>query len=58
VKGVLPFALMGNELLVSLLNPMNEELKREIIDRSGRFCHFFLAHPKSWQHLFSKISPS
>jgi hypothetical protein len=58
VKGVLPFALMGNELLVSLLNPMNEELKHEILDRSGRVCHFFLAHPKSWQSLFSKISPS
>ncbi len=58
VKGVLPFSLMGNELLVALLNPMNEELRLEISDRSGRICHFFLAHPKSWQHLFSKISPS
>ena len=57
VQGVLPFALMGNELLVALLNPMNEELQREIIDRSGRICHFFLGRPGNWQLLFSKISP-
>jgi len=58
IKGALPFALMGNELLVALLNPLNEELKLEIQDRSGRVCHFFLAHPKSWQLVFDKISLS
>jgi hypothetical protein len=58
IKGALPFALMGDELLVALLNPMNEELKFEIQDRSGRICHFFLVHPKSWQLVFEKISSS
>lgn len=58
VKGVLPFTLMGNELLVSLLNPMNEELKLEIQDRTGRVCHFFLVHPKSWQLVFEKVKLS
>ncbi len=46
VKGVRPFALMGNELLVALLNPLNKELQQEIQDRSGRVCHFFLAPPQ------------
>lgn len=55
VKGVMPFALMGNELLVALLNPINEDLKLEVQDRSGRVCHFFLVHPRSWQPVFSKI---
>jgi hypothetical protein len=54
IRGVLPFSLMGNELLVALLNPVNEELKKEIRDRSGRTCHFFLTHPKSWQMVFDK----
>jgi hypothetical protein len=58
IKGALPFSLMGNELLVALLNPMNEELKQEIQDRAGRVCHFFLTHPKSWQMVFDKISLS
>lgn len=55
VKGVLPFALMGNELLIALLNPMSDELRLEIQDRSGRVCHFFMAHPRSWQPVFQKI---
>ena len=58
IKGVLPFTLMGHELLVALLNPMNENLKLEIQDRSGRVCHFFLTRPQSWQLVFDKISSS
>lgn len=58
VKGVMPFTLMGNEVLIALLNPMNEELKLEIQDRSGRVCHFFMAHPKSWQQVFDKTKAS
>lgn len=58
IKGVLPFTIMGNELLVALLNPINKELKLEIQDRSGRVCHFFLTHPKSWQLVFEKINLS
>jgi len=54
VKGVMPFALMGNELLVALLNPMSEELKKEILDRAGRVCHFFFVHPRSWLPVFQK----
>jgi len=54
VRGVLPFIMMGNELLVAILNPLNKELRKEVLDRSGRSCHFFLAHPKSWQMMFDK----
>jgi len=54
IRGVLPFALMGNELLVAILNPINKELKKETLDRSGKPCHFFMAHPKSWQTMFDK----
>jgi Type II secretion system (T2SS), protein E, N-terminal domain len=58
VKGVMPFALMGNEMLVALLNPMSEELKQEIQDRAGRVGHFFMAHPRSWQPVMDKIMAS
>lgn len=56
VKGALPFALMGNELLVALLNPLNKELQKEIVTRVGRPCHFFMAHPKSWQSAVSRMT--
>jgi hypothetical protein len=58
IKGVLPFALMGNELLVAFLNPINEDLRFEIQDRAGMVCHFFLVHPRSWQLVFDKIKGS
>jgi Type II secretion system (T2SS), protein E, N-terminal domain len=54
VRGVLPFSMMGNELLVAILNPINKELKKEVLDRSGKPCHFFMAHPKTWQAMFEK----
>ncbi len=49
VKGVLPFALMANELLCAVLNPLNAALRAETVRTAGRPCHFFLAHPRVWQ---------
>ncbi len=56
VKGALPFALMGNEALVAVLNPLNKELQKEIVTRAGRPCHFFMAHPKSWQSAVARMT--
>lgn len=49
IKGVLPFALFGDEVLVALLNPMNKALQEEVSSRIGKPCHFFMAHPLVWQ---------
>ncbi|MDX9866467.1 MAG: hypothetical protein RBT78_00950 [Kiritimatiellia bacterium] len=57
VKGVLPFALFGGEVLVAVLNPLNRDLQAEVSARIGKPCHFYLAHPQIWQHVFSKIAP-
>ena len=55
IKGALPFALLSNEVLVAVLNPVNKELQREVAVRIGRPCHFFFAHPKSWLVAAGKI---
>jgi hypothetical protein len=55
VKGVLPFALLGNEVLVALLNPLNKDLQDEVTARIGRPCHFFFVHPKAWMAASEKI---
>ena len=55
VKGVLPFAQLGNELLVAVLNPLNAALMEETAAQAGRPCHFFFAHPKAWQQAAAKI---
>ncbi len=56
VRGVLPFALMGDDALVAVLNPLNQALQEETIARAARPCHFFMAHPKTWQQMAAKIT--
>lgn len=55
VRGVLPFALFGGEVLVAVLNPLNKPLQEEVVARTGKKCHFFLAHPQVWQEQVNKI---
>lgn len=56
VKGVLPFALLGGEALVAVLNPLNTALQEETVARAGRPCHFFFAHPRAWLKAAAKIT--
>lgn len=48
VKGVVPFAKMGGECLVGVLNPLNKTMQEEIEKLSGVTCHFYLVHPAIW----------
>ena len=55
IRGVLPFAMLGNEVLVAVLNPLNPALQEETAVRVGRPCHFFLVHPRAWLKAAEKI---
>lgn len=55
VKGVLPFALLGDEVLVAFLNPLNSDLQSEVSARIGKPCHFFMVHPQVWQRTVEKL---
>ena len=55
VRGVLPFALLGEEALVAVLNPLNPDLQEETAARMGRPCHFFFAHPQAWRLAAEKV---
>ncbi|NLG00774.1 MAG: hypothetical protein GX565_11580 [Lentisphaerae bacterium] len=56
VRGVLPFALLGGDVLVAVLNPLNVALQDETAARAARPCHFFMAHPRTWQQAAAKIT--
>ncbi len=43
--GVIPFELMGNDVLVVLLNPYNKPLRQKIQTLIGRQCHYFMTTP-------------
>ncbi len=55
VRGVLPFALLGGEVLVAVLNPLNKALQAEVTARTGKPCHFFFAHPRVWQEVAKRV---
>jgi hypothetical protein len=43
--GVMPFEMMGNDVLVVLLNPYNKQLRDKTESIIGRRCHFFITAP-------------
>jgi len=55
VRGVVPFAKLGDEWAVAVLNPLDEELRREVIANMGAKCHFFLALPSAVEKVMERI---
>jgi len=54
VHGAVPFAAIGKTVLVALLDPFDDALRREVEARAGRPCHFFLAHPHAVEAIFMR----
>lgn len=54
VHGAVPFAAIGKAVLVALLDPLDDALRREVETRTGRPCHFFLAHPHAVEAVFMR----
>ncbi|MDA3923566.1 MAG: hypothetical protein PF904_02570 [Kiritimatiellae bacterium] len=46
VRGVIPFAMMADEFLVGVMNPLDKALQEDLTARLGAKCHFFLVHPR------------
>ncbi len=46
--GVMPFEMMGNDVLVVLLNPYNKQLRDKVEAMIGRRCHFFITSPSEF----------
>ncbi len=55
VRGVLPFAKLGNTLLVATLNPFDEALKQQVESAVGSPCRFYTAHPRTMEALLDKL---
>jgi len=59
--GVIPFELMGNDVLVVLLNPYNKTLRQKVQALIGHRCHFYLTTPENFDsvmdHFAKKGSP-
>jgi len=55
IKGIVPFELMSQDLLVAVLNPLNDKLRAEIAVLTGRRCHFYLVQPADFDVTIDKI---
>lgn len=55
VRGVVPFAKLGDVLLVAMLNPADEAFRLEVERRAGCRCQFFLAHPLMAEEFLEKL---
>ena len=55
VRGVLPFAKLGDTLLVATLNPLDASLKHQIEASVGCPCRFYMAHPRTMEELLDRL---
>jgi len=55
VRGVIPFARLGDEWAVAVLNPLDEVLRNEIAATLGAKCHFFLAPPSVIEDVLARV---
>ena len=53
--GALPFAQVGGDLLLAVLNPMDKDLVRRAGEISGRHCHAYLVTPQEYDQRLMQI---
>ena len=54
-RAALVFDLIGKELLVAVLNPLNEALRADVEKRTGRHCHFYLTRASEFETAMHKL---
>ncbi len=53
-NGAIPFARVGRDLLVGVLNPMDRDLLRDAERLAGCTCHRYLVHPEEYDRQLKK----
>jgi hypothetical protein len=53
--GALPFARVGDDLLLAVLNPMDKELLRRAGELAGHPCHAYLVSPQEYDQRLAQI---
>lgn len=55
VQGAIPFECVADELLVTVLNPLNARIQHEIRELTGTNCHFYLASPADFDTIMEIV---
>lgn len=54
-RGAIPFEIMGNDVLVAILNPYDAALSADIEALTGKICHRFIVAPAEFDSTLEKI---
>jgi tetratricopeptide (TPR) repeat protein len=54
-RGALPFAQVGDDLLLAVLNPQDKELVRQAEELAHRRCHAYLVSPQEYDQRLAQI---
>ena len=54
-QGAVVFDVLGDEMLVGILNPVDDTLKKDLRHYLGVPCHFFLVTPEGFDQAWGKI---
>ncbi|MBI2441872.1 MAG: hypothetical protein HYV35_10940 [Lentisphaerae bacterium] len=54
-RGALAFELMGNDVLVAVLNPYDTQLNQDLEDLTGKTCHRYLVTPADFDAALEKL---
>ncbi len=57
-RGALVFDTLSTELLVAILNPLNEQLRQDVEQQTGRDCHFYLTRASEFTAAFEQLKQS
>jgi len=54
-RGAIVFETLGNDILVAILNPYDNQLKQDVEGLTGRDCHYFLAASEDFDGALGRI---
>jgi len=54
-RGAIVFEIIGNDALVALLNPYDNQLKMDVTGLTGKDCHYFLVAPEDFDNALGKV---
>jgi tetratricopeptide (TPR) repeat protein len=55
-RGTLAFELLGDDVLVAVMNPQDQQLRKDVRKILGRKCHFYLALSSEFDQVLARYS--
>ena len=55
-RGAMPYEVIGDELLVVVMNPYDKQLRKDVARGTGKKCHFYTCVPSDFDQALDKIT--